>query len=313
MQSKDENAQAKAPIIIKKITLAHHGHHGGAWKVAYADFVTAMMAFFLLMWLLNSIPSEKLQGIAEYFEPTIGLSGQKGIGFQGGTARDQTKGVRSQDKTIGVKYGVISTGEIVEVKEAGPQVTEEEKENERFALVEGELKKSILKESDLKQYQENINFELTPEGLMITVSGQDKYPMFKPGSAELTDFTKTILFRISKLLQFSPNFIAIAGYTDKTVNTTDQTYTNWELSADRANAARRYLLSSGIPPEQIARITARADTDPIDINNPYSPQNRRITITLLRNSIMPYNKIAAPKELLSTPSRNDFDDNLSPK
>jgi chemotaxis protein MotB len=305
MRAKDDSGAA--PIIIKKINAGHHGHHGGAWKVAYADFVTAMMAFFLLMWLLNSVPSEKLQGIAQYFEPTIGLSGQKGIGFEGGKT-PSVDGARTDDKVGGIKYGVTAAGQIIDVKKTGTEISIEEKENENFALVEGELKKIMASDNKLQYMQENVTFLLTPEGLTIRITDQDKFPMFEAGSAELTEHSKNIVFKIAKLVRFSPNFLAISGNTDKSVSSEHQGYSNWELSADRANSARRYLIESGIPPEQIARVVGRADTDPIDMNNPYSPKNRRIEITLLRNSIMPYTKVSAPTELTSAPARNDFGD-----
>ncbi len=311
MQSKEENK--KAPIIIKKIIASGHGgHHGGAWKVAYADFVTAMMAFFLLMWLLNAVPTEKLKGIAEYFEPSMGTSGQMGQGFKGGfSSIPQKEGLKDQDKTKGFKYGVRSVGNIVDIKKSGIEVSNEEKDNEMFYLVEGQLNKAITKDPEIKDYKNYIQFEITPEGLKINISDQNKSPMFKPGSSELTAFTKTILFKIAKLIQFTPNFLEISGFTDRTVSSTDTQYTNWELSSDRANAARKYLVKSGVPPEQIARVIGRADTDPADPTNPYSPRNRRITIVLLRNSVMPYNKISAPKDLIADPSRNDFYEGLS--
>jgi chemotaxis protein MotB len=298
--SDDKSGKKKAPIIIKRITAGGHGHHGGAWKVAYADFVTAMMAFFLLLWLLNSTPSDKLQGIAQYFEPTVGLSGQKGIGFEGGKSQNTKDGISSYDKESGVKYGVMSKGDIVSSPEKGLTVTTEEVENERFTLVEGELKKVIMSDGDLAQFQDNISFEITPEGLMIKITDQEKYPMFKAGSADLSIFTKNILSKIVGLIQYSPNFLQIAGHTDSNTSAVTAEYSNWELSVDRANQARRYMVGQGIPKEQIARVVGKADSDPLDPENPGSPRNRRITITLLRNSIMPFNKIAAPKELLSS-------------
>ncbi len=296
--SKDDGKK-KAPIIIKKINAAHHGHHGGAWKVAYADFVTAMMAFFLLLWLLNSTPSQKLSGIAQYFEPTVGIAGQKGIGFEGGKSQNK-EGISSYDKEKGVKYGVMKKGEIISSPEKGTSVSNEEVENERFTLVEGELKKVIMSDGDLAQFQDSISFEVTPEGLNIKIADQDKYPMFKAGSAEINTYTKNVLSKIVGLIKYSPNFLQISGHTDSDMTGLNQEYSNWELSADRANAARRFVVEQGVPHEQIARVVGKADAEPIDADNPNSPRNRRITITLLRNSVMPFNKIAAPKGLLSS-------------
>jgi chemotaxis protein MotB len=299
-KEKEAGQDKKPPIIIKKIMPAHHGHHGGAWKVAYADFVTAMMAFFLLLWLLNSVPTEKLKGIAQYFEPTIGIAGSKGIGFEGGRSQSDT-GNRSYENTRGVIYGVMRKGNILDNPQQGMDVSADEAENQQFSLVEGELKKSILNDAETSSFQDSIEFEIKPEGLVIKIIDQDKYPMFKEGSAELQNYTKNILSKIVKLIAHSNNYLEIAGYTDSDASGTQKEYGNWELSADRANATRRYIISDGISIEQIKRVVAKADTEPLDQSNPYSSRNRRVTITLLRHSMMPYNKMAAPKELLGSP------------
>lgn len=313
-QQDNKDDKKKQPIIIKRISGGGHGgHHGGAWKVAYADFVTAMMAFFLLLWLLNSTPSQKLKGIAQYFEPTVGISGHKGIGFEGGKAQ-ASEGINSYDREAGVKYGVLKKGDVVSSPQAGTEISIEEVENEHFSLVEGELKKVIMGDSELSQYQDNIQFEVTPEGLQIKITDQEKYPMFTAGNAELNTYTKNILNKLSNLIKYSPNFLAISGHTDADTSALTKDYSNWELSADRANAARRYMVEQGgVPADQIARIVGRADTDPIDIANPQSPRNRRIAITLLRNSVMPFNRLSAPKELLSSPAQENFDEGLRVK
>lgn len=297
--SSSESKSEKAPIIIKKINAAHHGHHGGAWKVAYADFVTAMMAFFLLLWLLNAVPVEKLQGIAQYFEPTVGVAGSKGIGFQGGKKENQS-GISAGENQQGVKYGVNSVGAVISNPEVGTEVSIEESENANFNLMEGELKKSITADKELAAFQDSIAFDVTPEGLQIKLIDQEKYPLFKPGKAELETYSKNIIIKIAALIKYSPNFIAISGHTDADTAYLSESYTNWELSTDRANAARKFLVSSGIDQDRIARIVGRADTDPIDPANPNSPRNRRISITLLRNSVMPFSKISAPKALLGS-------------
>jgi chemotaxis protein MotB len=294
----NSNSDAKKgkerPIIIKKISGGGHGgHHGGAWKVAYADFVTAMMAFFLLMWLLNAVPSDKLRGVAQYFEPTVGMRGHKGIGVEGGQAYDSEEGIHAADKARGVTYGVLRKGEIFAMPEKGTDATIEEMENEHFALVEGELEKVIATDPEITTFKDSISLVQTPEGLVIQLMDQDEYPMFKAGSAELQNYTKGILLKIIRLIQYSPNLIAIDGYTDKFYDIEDVNYTNWELSADRANATRRFLVSNGIVLERIARVSGHADNDPI-VANPQAPQNRRVAITLLRTSIAPPHKLSKP-------------------
>jgi len=297
MQDGKQGAE-KAPIIIKKINAGHHAHHGGAWKVAYADFVTAMMAFFLLLWLLNAVPADKLKGVAEYFEPTVGVAGNKGIGFSGGRAKNK-EGLSNYDKQQGIEYGVIAKGNIISTPQKGTEVNAEELENERFQLVEGELKKMIISDPEMSTFQDNIEFQISPEGLIISVMDQDKYPMFMKSSPELENYAKNVLRKISSLIKFSPNFISISGHTGSDLSSLSKGYTNWELSTDRANTTRRFLIDQGISPDQISRIVGRADTDPMDLSNPNSPKNRRVTITLLRNSVMPYNKLAAPKQVIN--------------
>ena len=309
--NKDQIQQsAKATIIIKRIVAGGHAHHGGAWKVAYADFVTAMMAFFLLLWLLNSVPTEKLKGVAQYFEPTVGISGSKGIGFQGGKSQNE-EGQSQFDKAQGVKYGVMSKGNIVSAPQSGTVINNDEAENESLTLVEGELKKVMVSNNELSQFQDSIQFAVTPEGLVIKIIDQDKYPMFKPGSAELETVTKNIISKIVNLIKYSPNFISISGHTDSDASNLQKNYSNWELSTDRANAARRFMVEQGMPIDQISRIVGRADAEPLDSSNPNSSRNRRIVITLLRNSIMPFNKISAPRQLLEPIESNNITGNTT--
>lgn len=306
-KEKEVDNSKRPIIIIKRIVGGHGGHHGGAWKVAYADFVTAMMAFFLLLWLLNSVTSDKLRGIAQYFEPTVGIYGSKGIGFEGGQVM-RSKGVSSSDKTMGVVYGVASTGNLITTPERGNKIKNEDTENEQFSMVEGELKKVMNTDKSMAQMQDSIDFSITPEGLEISITDQDRYPMFRAGSTEIQTYTKNILTKIANLIRYSPNYISVSGHTDADTSMMSTDYTNWELSADRANATRRFLTENGISSDHFARVVGRADTDPIDTNNPYSPRNRRIKIVLLRESIAPYSKVSAPYSLVD-PSNNNFDQN----
>jgi chemotaxis protein MotB len=306
-KEKEVDNSKRPIIIIKRVVGGHGGHHGGAWKVAYADFVTAMMAFFLLLWLLNSVTSDKLRGIAQYFEPTVGIYGSKGIGFEGGQVM-RSKGASSSDKTMGVVYGVASTGNLISSPERGNKVKNEDTENEQFSMVEGELKKTMAMDKTMAQMQDSVEFEITPEGLEISLTDQDRYPMFKAGSVEIQTYTKNILAKIANLIKYTPNYISISGHTDSDTSTDKLDYTNWELSADRANTARRFLIENGVSPDHFSRVVGRADTDPIDINNPYSPRNRRIKIVLLRDSLVPYSKVSAPQELVD-PTKSNFDNN----
>jgi chemotaxis protein MotB len=294
-ESNQKEVVAKPPIIIiKRISKGHAAHHGGAWKIAYADFVTAMMAFFLLLWLLNAVPSEKLTGIAEYFEPTVGVFGNQGIGFKGGKAKNEI-GESQFDKSQGVKYGVLSKGNIISTPQTGTEVDDEEMENERFALVEGELKKVVMSDAEMQNMQDSIKFEVTPHGLNIKVMDQDQYPMFTQGGEELSTFGRNILTKIVNLIKYSPNFVSISGHTTYGDAPIGKQYSDWELSTGRANAARRHMVEQGLAKDQIASVVGRADTEPLDPDNPKSARNRRIEIILLRNSIMPFNKLSQPR------------------
>jgi chemotaxis protein MotB len=291
-----EKQKAK-PIIIKKIKKGGHGgHHGGAWKVAYADFVTAMMAFFLLLWLLSSVPQEKLKSLAEFFTPTIGIRDQMGIGFEGGSAPNAPKGVKDNAKIApAIVFGAPSPGPIVKVPDSikNPVV---EQDTKNFTSMQHDLYKAINENPELKEFSESIIIDQTPEGLRIQLLDQDKRPMFLPGTSTLQPYTKKILEIVAKFIRYLPNYISIDGHTAKDHN--PGTYDNWELSSQRANSARKFLVDGNIDPEQILRIVGKSDQEPFDVKDPYAPRNMRMGIILLRNSILPYQKQIAPEALL---------------
>jgi chemotaxis protein MotB len=296
-------ANDERPIIIKKVKKVAGGHHGGAWKVAYADFVTAMMAFFLLLLLLYSVEEGKLESLAEYFTPTIGLKDSMGIGFEGGqTANiDGTKKVDRSDP--GIIVGVDITGATQnQIEEKA--VIEGEKDAQLFEKAEESIKRAFSDDPNLRDLSDNIIVEQSPEGLKIEITDSDKYPMFQPGSANLSRFGQTILAKMSKIIELMPNFISITGHTDVSpMSTRGNAYGNWELSIDRANAARRYLLRIGMEPERPKAVTGKADTTLLLPRQPLSPRNRRITVILLRGDYMDLGAGALPasRELLSVP------------
>ncbi len=280
MASKDD----KRPIIIKKIKKGGHGHHGGAWKVAYADFVTAMMAFFLLLWLLSSASKETLQGLSEYFTPTQGLKDSQGIGFDGG-ATPNTKGTaKGEMSNPAITSGQTPSGIIPENPE-NTAASDANQDDNLFKEGASSIEQAFSKEEALKQYLENISVKQTPEGLRIDITDSDKFAMFERGSARLTVHGETILHKMSELLKKMPNFMAISGHTDASpLETGTPEYSNWELSADRAQTARRFLVKSGIEQERPKRITGMADKELFMPTEPRSPKNRRISLLMLRGS-----------------------------
>lgn len=261
--------ESQRPIIVKRIKKGGHGHHGGAWKIAYADFVTAMMAFFLLMWLLGSASQGTLNGIAEYFKTPlkVAMSGGDGAG----------------DATSVVKGGGNDL-----TKKAG-QVNKSSKEQERKVLekqaldnLQQKIQSSVEQSQVLKDYKNQMKLEMTPEGLKIQIVDEQNRPMFDSGSSRMLPHTRVLLQQLAQQLNQLPNRISISGHTDATPFGNGQNgYSNWELSADRANTARRELVAGGLQDNKVMRVVGVAAANPLIKSNVFSPENRRITIVVL--------------------------------
>ncbi len=277
-------ADDKRPIIVKKIIKKGGGHHGGAWKVAYADFVTAMMAFFLLLWLLSTSSKATLEGISEYFTPTTGVKDAKGIGFKGGTTADVNGIERSTMSQPGVVTGMTPMGPVSQNQEKQAP-TPGDQDDSLFEQGSTAISQAFQKDPAVSQYQNNISISNTPDGLRIDIRDSDKYPMFETGSATLTENGQKVLGKMAQLLDKMPNYMSITGHTDASpAESGNANYTNWELSSDRAQAARRFLMKSGISAEQPQKVTGMADKELILPSEPRNPQNRRITLLMLRGS-----------------------------
>lgn len=288
-------------IIIKKIKKGGHGHHGGAWKVAYADFVTAMMAFFLLLWILTATPVESLEGLADYFSPTMGVQGKMGIGFSGG-ASPNTEGWSKGDwASLGLIFGAPPSGPIIKMPDQDNYA--EDNDPIKLKAMEESLKDAIDNTPELKDDKDSVSIENTPEGIRINIKDRADRPMFEPGTANLTVPTKKILAKISNIVKVIPNYIKITGHTIADKEYQNDDYSAWELSADRANAARRYLSTVGVSGSQIALIEGKGDGDPLNRDNPQDPANARISIVLLRKSILAYNKQPAPDDVILGPEQ----------
>jgi len=295
--------EGKAPVIIKRVKKGGAGHHGGAWKVAYADFVTAMMAFFLLLWLLNSVTEEQLQGISNYFAPTTVSESPSGAG---GMLGGRTIGEGAQQSntaspsvvmslppttigTGGMDFTDPSEGFAEDDKDGlSDEEFEEEqrrREQQQFNETAAALKQAVQSLPQLKALQDSLIVDNTPEGLRIQIVDQEGLPMFPAGSSAMYEHTRALLELVAKVIAPLPQQIAIAGHTDATGFTDPSGYGNWELSADRALAARRVLHASGIEDPRINRVAGRASAEPYLADDPDSPRNRRITITLLREEL----------------------------
>ena len=288
-------------IIVKRYRKVEGGHHGGAWKIAYADFVTAMMAFFLVMWLVTSISKQQRAAIFEYFKnpsmeqgksvhPAPGQMGPGGastspINLGGGLDAPRTS-VTGTPTELGSGSGIAGSGASAQGPEAshspaGQETFPQAAENKRLEALLKELQEAISEGQALKPFKDQLLLDIMPEGLRIQIVDSQNRAMFDVGDAKLKDYTATILRQLAPYLASVPNRISITGHTDATPYPGSRGYTNWELSADRANAARRTLVSSGLPASKIARIVGLADSAPMDRDHPLSPVNRRISIIVM--------------------------------
>ena len=344
------------PVIIKRIEEdGEGGHHGGGWKVAYADFMTAMMAFFLLLWILAASDEEKLRGLADYFTPSLSDQGGRGDGIlegsvlgpdgvlsgtdgprsevqlpsvgqenplsvfdsrlkdartqvvieyepapaaaadgSGGTERTQgAGGSMPYDSTVPAagESEVQTEGEpgelSAELQQQLQQEMQEQQEQEREAretqleALEQEIARAIDARPDLQDLLGNIRFVRTPEGLNVQILDQEGRSMFGLGSSRIEDHTRELIEIIGRAISEMPYPVNIAGHTDSLPFSRESGYSNWELSADRANATRRILVGTGVSPARIERISGLADTVPLTPETPDAPQNRRIDILLV--------------------------------
>jgi len=266
-------------VIIKRVKkVSGDGHHGGAWKVAYADFVTAMMAFFLLMWLLNATTEDQRKGIADYFNPSIPISQVSG----GGADVLEGETVFVDDELVRQGHGGRQTMPEPAPVQADKKTEAEERaeESELKSVSQDLLKRAMEAQGDI--LARHIQTRLTPDGLVIELVEVDGSPLFELGSSRPSPTMVKLLQVVAGAVTQVANDVAIVGHTDSRPYAGGRDYTNWELSTDRANTARRLMVSSGMNGRQIAEVSGKADTEPLT-PNPLAPQNRRISITLLRD------------------------------
>ncbi len=276
-----ESDDSQRPIIIKRKKKAHHAAHGGAWKIAYADFVTAMMAFFLLMWLLGSTSKGDLQGIAAYFKNPMKVSLRGGPGSGSSSSVIQGGGNDFTRQAGQVQQGEVRAPErTVNLKAAQAEI--ERLELNRLQELKRSLDNTIDKSAELRPFRDQLLIDITSEGLRVQIVDEKNRPMFELGGVKLLDHTKTILRSIGKVLNEVPNRISLAGHTDATQYLYgERAYSNWELSSDRANASRRELVAGGLEDGKVIRVVGLASSVLFNPNDPYHPVNRRISIVVL--------------------------------
>jgi chemotaxis protein MotB len=269
------------PIIIRRVKKSAGAHHGGAWKIAYADFVTAMMAFFLLMWLLGSTTKGDLQGIADYFRTPlkVALAGGSGSG-------DSSSVIKGGGQDLTRQHGQVKNGEVPAPKKTiNLQAAKDElRRREREAMNDLKLRLDgvVDAHATLRQFRSQIRLDLTGDGLRVQIVDEQSRPMFDTGSARLKDYTREILRHLAPVLNSVPNRIALSGHTDAAPYLNgERGYSNWELSADRANASRRELVAGGMDERKIVRVVGLASSVLLEKDDPLHPVNRRISIVVL--------------------------------
>lgn len=286
---------AEQPIIIKKVKkVVGGGHHGGAWKVAYADFVTAMMAFFLLMWLLNSTSPEQKQGIADYFAPASISSTTSGSGgILGGTSLGDD-GAKADGKMSVVqqmapeapddiqKDGQSSTqASLDSASEQALRDALAKKEQDSFASAAQSLRQSLQDMPELAELSKQIMIDQTPEGLRIQLIDQEGRSMFKENSREPNDRARILLRAVAKVVNQLPNRITVSGHTSANAQGRASD-SDWSLSASRADASRAVLRNAGVAEDRIYQVSGKANSEPLYADDPTLAGNRRISIVLLR-------------------------------
>lgn len=270
------------PIIVKRIKKSGHAVHGGAWKIAYADFVTAMMAFFLLMWLLGSTSEGDKKGLSDFFNTPLKVAMQGGSGagasnsILSGGGSDLTKTAGQATRGSGddpVKKKMDETAAKAEIAK---------QDAARIKNIRAKIDALITNNPKLAEFRSQIRMETTPDGLQIQIVDEQNRPMFDSGSALVKPYMRDILREIGSALNGVENRISLAGHTDSTpYGNGERGYSNWELSADRANASRRELVAAGMPDEKMARVVGLAASSLLDTKIPLAPINRRISITIM--------------------------------
>ena len=267
------------PIIVKRVRKIQRGHHGGAWKVAFADFATAMMAFFLVLWLLEATTEEEKMAISGYFsDPTAFAEGGTPyvIDLGGGLKDDQYSGesnVETEETRIKDK-GVVVNDETVQDLAAQIEI-------KKFQELRKTLETRVQDNPELRKYKDQIIMEVTKDGLQIQIVDAKSRPMFDSGSDVIKPYMDDILKALAETISTVPNSLSISGHTDAQAFTERSDYSNWELSADRANSARRSLLKNGVDEQQLAQVVGLASSVLYNKENPDNPINRRISILVM--------------------------------
>ena len=276
------DAKKLQPIIVKRVKKGGHAVHGGAWKIAYADFVTAMMAFFLLMWLLGSTSEGDKKGLSDYFSAPLKVSM---LGGSGAGASNSILPGGGADLTQNAGQSRRGSGSDPIQKKVATEAMKAEvakQDAKKLAALSAKISALISSNAKLTEFSSQIRLDTTPDGLQIQIIDDQKRPMFDSGSAVVKPYMRDILREIGAALNGVENKISLDGHTDRApYSNAERGYSNWELSSDRANASRRELVASGMPDDKLARVVGLASSILLDPLNPLSPANRRISIIVM--------------------------------
>lgn len=276
------DAKKLQPIIVKRVKKSGHAAHGGAWKIAYADFVTAMMAFFLLMWLLGSTSEGDKKGLSDYFSSPLKVAMQGGSGAGASNSVIQGGGKDLTQVSGQSKRGDASDSSAKKLSGDKKNQAAAKKDAQVLAALSAKIAAAISSNPKLAEFSSQIRLEITPDGLQIQIVDEQKRPMFDSGSATLKPYMRDILHEIGLALIGVDNKISLDGHTDQSPYSNSALgYSNWELSADRANASRRELALAGLPDNKLARVVGMASSLLLEPDNPLSPTNRRISILVM--------------------------------
>ena len=279
-------ASNEQPIIVKRVSRKADGHHGGSWKIAFADFAIAMMAFFLVMWLVTVATPEQLALVSQYFKDPINFDGGSphpiDLGGSPTPAPQRTLNEQSMNEPgMQQEQQLEQISQSIDVQYVDSDEAPDIVELRELDLLLQELQNKIEEEPVLQRFRDQILMEFTMEGLRIQIVDAENRPMFASGSPDLQSYFEDILLALSDTIARSPKKISISGHTDAMPYVGRTDYGNWELSAQRANAARRTLEVAGYPKEQIARVVGYADSALFDTADPLNPINRRIDIVVM--------------------------------
>jgi chemotaxis protein MotB len=305
------DAKKLQPIIIKRVKKGGHSAHGGAWKIAYADFVTAMMAFFLLMWLLGSTTEGDKKGISDYFQSPLKVAMQGGAGA-GASASLINGGGNDLSQSAGqTRKGDGDSKSAKRMSGDQKKVEAARRDAKTMSEVSEKIAKAISSNPKMAEFASQIRLEITPDGLLIQIIDDQKRPMFDSGSAGVKPYMRDILREIGVALLDVDNKISLDGHTDRSsYGNAARGYSNWELSADRANATRRELAAAGMPEEKLARVVGMASSLLLVPDEPLSPTNRRISILVMTKEaeerLLASNRIPIELELeVETPAEGN--------